>query len=107
MAQPKWFNSDTDISIGDIVLFLKKDGEINGNYQYGRISSAPRGNDGKIRKVTVTYRNHHENVDRDTKRAVRELVMIHPINELSIVAELGKIATASDIKYKIQLENEQ
>ena len=67
MEQLKWFNSDTDISVGDVVLFLKKEGEIGGNYQYGRVSSAQRGKDGKIRTVSVTYCNHNEDIDHVTK----------------------------------------
>ena len=35
-----------------------------------------------------------------------ELVVIHPINELSLMSELGEIATSADIKRKIELEGE-
>ena len=56
---------------------------------YGRVSAAPIGRDGKIRTVTVTYRNHNEVTDRTTKRAVRKFVIIHPVDELNIVSELG------------------
>jgi hypothetical protein len=40
--------------------------------------------DGKIRKVLVKYRNYNENTDRVTYRAVRQLVLIHPVDELSL-----------------------
>ena len=105
ILQPKWFTSDTDIAVGDIVLFLKKEGELNSTYQYGRVSNAPRGRDGKIRKVTVTYRNYNEDVDRVTNRAVRELVMIHPCEEVNLLEEIGKVAENADILYKRQLES--
>ena len=77
IAKPNWFNSDEDISICDIILFLKKEVELNTTYQYGRVTEAPKGRDGKIRKVSVKYRNYNEDIDRVTKRAVREIVMIH------------------------------
>ena len=61
------------------------------------------GKDGLVRKAKITYRNQNENVNRETYRAVRELVVIHPVDELSIVQELGEIANFAD--YKIRLNN--
>ena len=104
VVQPKWFKSDEDVTVGDIVLFLKKEGELNNKYQYGRISDAPKGRDGKIRKVSVTYRNHNEDFDRVTRRAVRELVMIHAVEEINIFEELGRVANAADVMYQLQSE---
>ena len=97
--QTKWFQSDRDISNGDLVLFLKKEGELNTTYQYGKVIDCPRGKDGRIRKVKVTYRNYTEDIDRITTRAVRELVMIQPIDEINIMEDLGRVATAADILY--------
>ena len=82
MIQPKWFRSDTDIKVGDIVLFLKKEEELNNRYQYGKVTETKISRDGKIRSVYVTYRNYDENTDRVTDRAVRELVVIHGVDEL-------------------------
>ena len=53
--------------------------------------------DGLIRKVVVKYRNNNENVDRFTTRAVRELVLIHPIDEVHIMEELVRMATTGSI----------
>ena len=47
--------------------------------------------DGKARTVKVKYRNCNENVDRFTTRPTRQLVMIHPVDELNIIQELNKI----------------
>ena len=97
MHQPKWFQSDRDIKICDIVLFIKKDGSIASTYQYGMIHEIEPSKDGLIRKVVVKYRNNNENVDRFTTRAVRELVLIHPIDEVHIMEELGRMATTGSI----------
>lgn len=99
ILQTKWFKTDSDISIGDLILFLKKEGDLNTTYQYGKVIDCPLGKDGKIRKVKVTYRNHNEDIDRTTTRAVRELIMIHPIEEVSLMEELGRVANAADIFY--------
>ena len=67
------------------------------------ISDGRKGRDGKIRKVSVTYRNHNEDIDSVMKRAVRQVVMIHPIDDINIIEELGKIANASDVMYMMQM----
>ena len=101
MSQPKWFSSSYDLKQGGIVLFLKKEGLLNTTYQYGMIKSVEIGRDGKIRTVVVKYRNHNEMFDRETRRAVRQLVMIHQVDELDILVELGNIATVADMKRKL------
>ena len=98
MPQPKWFKTNYHIKEGDIVLFLKKEGKLNSTYQYGMVKSAEPGRDGRIRKVVLKYRNHTESVDRETCRAVRQLIVIHSVDELNILQELGNIATAADMK---------
>ena len=39
-------------------------------------------------EVKIQYKNHNENVKRSTNRGVREILVIHPVDELDIVAEL-------------------
>ena len=55
------------------------------------IHEITRSKDGIVRKVVVKYRNHNENTDRFTTRAVQELLMIHPIDELNLIEKLGQI----------------
>ena len=100
MKQPKWFRTEYDVNQGDIVLFLKKEGLLNTTYQYGIVSDVEKSRDGKIRTVTVRYRNHNESVDRETRRAVRQLIVIHRVDELNIIQELGNIASVVDAKKK-------
>ena len=89
MSQPKWFNSDRDSKIGDVVLFLKSDKEFDKDYQYGIITGVKVSRDGRIREVEVQYQNHSENVKRSTNRGVREILVIHPVDELDIMHELN------------------
>ena len=99
--RPKWFDSDDDVKVGDVVLFLKKDKEYAGNYQYGIVKELEVSKDDKVRKVVVEYVNSNEDVRRQTRRSVRELVVIHPLDELGIVRELGEIATWVDMKRNV------
>ena len=91
MFQPKWFNSDRDPKIGDVVLFLKSEKTFDRQYQYGIISDLKVSRDGKIRQVEVEYQNFTEGVKRKTTRGTRELVVIHPFEELGLVRELNRM----------------
>ena len=82
---PKWFRNDEDIQIGDIVLFNRSEGSLIGDYRYGIVDNVSVSPDGKIRAVTVRYRNASENIDRKTFRAVRSLIIIHRVNEIDIM----------------------
>ena len=100
MESPKWFKTTYDLKEGDIVLFMKQDSVLNSKYQYGMVKSVNAGKDGLIRKALIKYRNSNENTDRETFRSVRELIVIHSLDELNIVYELGKVATAADIRFR-------
>ena len=88
MLQPKWFESDRNISIGDIVLFLKSEKEFDHDYHYGIVVSLKPSKDGRIRTVEIEYQNAAEKVKRITTRGVRELVVIHPVDEIGLSSEL-------------------
>ena len=91
MPQPKWFTSSADIHVGDVILFLKSDKEFEKLYQYSIIQNLKHGMDGLVREVVVEYQNYNENVKRLTTRGVRELVVIHPVDELGLVRELNNL----------------
>ena len=101
MNHPKWFSADHDIKICDVVLLLKQVGVLSNSYQYGKVNKVVPSKDGVIRKVIARYRNHQENVDRYTTRSVRNLVLIHPIDELNLMEELGKVASIDNKEYEV------
>ena len=96
IEQPKWFKTSTNLQVGDVVLFLKNEKELETQYQYGMVSKVYPGNDGLIRSVDVDYQNHNENVRRTTKRGVRNLVVIHPVDEIGISQELSELCEDND-----------
>ena len=97
MEQPKWFRSDWDVEICDVVLFTKNEGSVVNTYQHGMVHEMELSRDGLTRKVVIKYRNSSENIDHFTTRAVRDLVLIHPVDEIHIIEELGNIATVSSV----------
>ena len=47
----------------------------------------------------MRYRNFNESTDRRSSRAVRSLVIIHRVDEINVMDELGKAAIAADSYY--------
>ena len=90
--QPKWFRSDRDLKVGDVVLFLKSEKEFEQLYQYGMVSDLKVSRDHKIRQVEIEYQNFNEGTKRRTTRGVREIVVIHQVDELGLVWELKCLA---------------
>jgi hypothetical protein len=87
--QPKWFKNEFNLQIGDIILFLKIESVMCQTYQFGMIKELFASKDGKIRKARILYKNHNENTQRDTIRAVRELIVIHHVDETDIMEEIN------------------
>ena len=65
------------------------------------IKAIEKGKDEKIQKVTISYRNYKYSVHLETRHCVRYTVMIHSVDETNITNELGEIATATYISYKM------
>ncbi len=87
--QPKWFVQDRVMMVGDIVLFLRKESVLSSTYHYGMVKELFPGRDLKIRKVKVVYKNQYEKTSRETIRAVRELIVIHQVDEIDLMDELN------------------
>ena len=69
IERPKWHDSDRKVNVGDVF----------------------EGDDGYVRHVEIEYMNHNENIRRKTHRGVRDIVMIHPIDELDLYHELSEM----------------
>ena len=96
VPQPKWFRTDRNISVGDVVLFSKSDKEFENVYQYGMVKSTRISKDGLVRSIEVEYQNSNENCKRVTTRGVRELVVVHPFDELGLSKELYDLASEAE-----------
>lgn len=96
VEQPKWFDTERNICVGDVVLFLKSDKEFQRLYQYGMVVTVFESRDGVVRKVEVEYQNAKEKTKRRAIRAARELVVIHPIDEIWVWDDLAKLAGSAN-----------
>ena len=96
IRQPKWFKSDKHLQPGDLVYFQKDTSKVSSEWIMGRIDQVIRGRDGLIREATVAYRNHKENFNRLTNRAVRSLVKLFSIDEDCIQDDLAELQRRID-----------
>ena len=70
-ATSKWFVDEKDVSIGDVVLFLKSEQEFELSYQDGIVRSINKSSDGRVRTIEVEYQNHNEKIKRKTEGCER------------------------------------
>jgi len=97
-----WFESWLlNHEVGDIVLFTKVDSILSKTYTYGMVTNVEVGRDGNIRRVTLKYQNQNEKVPRETTRSVRNLVLIHSIDDSDIMYEIGEMAKRVDVDLKL------
>ena len=85
MEHPKWFCIDQDVKICDVVMSIKNDGLRVNTCQYRMDNGIELSRDGLILKVIITYKNSNKNIDGFTTRAVRKLVLIHPVDKIKIM----------------------
>ena len=78
-------------------FIYQNEGLVENTYQYGMVHETELSRDGLIWKAVSNYRNSSKNIDRLTGRAVRELVLIHPVDEIQIMEELVNVATTCSI----------
>ena len=83
------------------MLFTKIESKLSKTYTYGIISNVETGDDGKVRCVNVKYQNENEKAHRETRRSVRNLVLIHSVDEFDFMKELGEIAKNVDLEFKV------
>ena len=92
MKRTKWHKSDDNTCVGDVVLFFKSDKEFERKYQYGIVKEVSVNKLGQVGKVIAEYQNHNEGFKHTTPRGIRDLVVVHLVDELSINKELSKCA---------------
>ena len=107
-TNPKWFRSDKDIKVDDVVYFRKEEGSaIKGAWTVGCVEEVHGGKDGLIREAKIRYCNPSENVSRYTTRSVRTIVRLFNVldsNWRDDMEEVRKMLKAKNIEVVIETE---
>ena len=87
--QPKWFSSQPDLQVGDIVLVADSNA-LRGTYSLARVMAVHPGKDGRVRTATLVYkrykigesvREYRGAADVQIKRSVQRLIRLVQIDE--------------------------
>ena len=76
MKMHKWYKSDEQLVVGDIVYFQKDESVLSSVWTVGRVTEVTIGKDGAVRRVVVQFQNANENEPRFTDRAARFLLKL-------------------------------
>ena len=98
LFKPKWYKSDTDLKVGDLVWFIKEESKLSNDFTMGMVEQVNTGKDGLIRRVVVKYYNNKENFPRFTDRAARSLTRIFSIDEFCLSEDLAELQKYLDKK---------
>ena len=89
LYQSKWHSAQRDLQVGDVVL-VSDSNTLRGTYSLGLVHATHPGKDGKVRTVTISYKNYKvgESIkeykgakDVLVRRSVQRLVLISPIEQ--------------------------
>ena len=89
IVRQKWHTAQRNVKVGDVVL-IKDSNQVRGNWKLGKVSEANPGDDGKVRKVEVQYKNpkpgepvnqYHGQGYVTVQQPVQRLVVLIPADE--------------------------
>ena len=85
MFQPKWYNSDKDLQVGDLVYFQEKEGKENEPWTIWRVEQIIRSDrDNLLRRAVIKYQDHGEVPPLLTDRHVKKVVQLFNIHEYQV-----------------------
>jgi len=85
IVQRKWHTSHRNLKPGDVVIVSDKN-TFRGEYRLGLVRNAIKGQDGKVRKVSLMYKNFkiqnklHKATEIVVTRAVQRLALLVPVD---------------------------
>ena len=97
MKAPKWYDSKSNLKIGDIVYFRKTEHELSSSWTLGKIVDVVYSKDGVVRRVTVEYQNASESIKRETDRAARSMIKLFHIDDKNWCQEMAKVDTVLEV----------
>ena len=94
MRAPKWYNSQVDLDIGDLVYFQRTATELGhgqDKWIVGKVDRLESGKDKKIRRVWIKYQNFGESGYQLTERSIRSVIKIFSLSDASIQEDLLEV----------------
>ena len=77
----KWYKSDDQLMVGDIIYFKKDESVLSSEWTVGRVTDVIVGKDGDVRRAILQFQNSNEKEPRFNDRAARSLVKLFNIED--------------------------
>ena len=89
MYQPKWFKSEKELKLGDLVYFPRKETALDSKWIMGVVERLERGRDGLIRMVDIRYGTSTGHKVKN--RTIRKVVKLWGIEDIHLDEDLAKL----------------
>ena len=86
--QLKWCKSHRDLCPGDIVAVADQN-HLRGRYHIARVSEVFPSKDGKVRRVSVTYKNFKQNEKVNIYKGANDTKVIRSVQRLALLVPVG------------------
>ena len=97
LEQKKWFKSDKDLMVDDVVIFQKEESAMGPkDWTMGVVDEAIKSRDDLVRRVIIRYQNHNEEQTRYTERSVRKIVKLFNIEDEELQDDLAELQRRLD-----------
>ena len=92
--QQKWHTKKRNVRVGDVVL-IQDSNQVRGNWKLGKVSKVYPGDDARVRKVDVEYKNPRpgEPIDKyegkgsvSVQRAVHRFIVLVPVDDTEAIS---------------------
>ena len=93
LYQPKWFRTEKELKIGDLVYFPRAENPLDKKWLLGVVESMERGRDGLIRAIDIKYQNASENWGhyQVTNRTIRKVVKLWSVEDLHLDEDMAEL----------------
>ena len=97
---PKWRDGNPDVSVGDVVVFIRDQQQLGGlTWRLGEVISVEVGRDDVTRRVEIRYKHGDEKVYRTTRRSVRQVAVLCHEDDLDLPGLLSAAQRAANISF--------
>ena len=96
MKMHKWYKSDEQLMVGDIIYFKKDDSVLSSEWTVGKVTDVIVGKDGAVRRAIVQFQNASEKEPRFTDRAARSLVKLFNIQDTTWLDDMETVERVVD-----------
>ena len=96
MERQKWHNSRENLKPGDVIYFKLTESKMSANWRIGTVEATELGDDGLVRKVSVSYKDTSSDepedwMHRSVDRPVRNVVKLFHLEDTNLMDDIRAV----------------